>query len=319
MMSNTVSYGKRDHGGGLDAAVRHFGGTRSDWIDLSTGINPVAYPLLDIPHNNWTDLPDISAQAQLIDAARSFWQVPKDAAVLAAPGASALIAGMPALAQTGEVFIPQPTYNEHAAAFANAGWTIANKPVRTAQVLVHPNNPTGVYWTKDDLRAELNVIDESFCDIAPDRSLMSCVTRNDTVILKSFGKFWGLAGLRLGFAIGHTDLIVPLAEKLGPWPVSGPALCVGEKALTDKAWAARTRTRLDEDSARLDAMMTRAGASVIGGTSLFRLYKVDDAVQWQNRLASHKIWSRTFPYASEWLRLGLPHPDYWDRLQAALV
>ncbi|MEL7115427.1 MAG: aminotransferase class I/II-fold pyridoxal phosphate-dependent enzyme, partial [Pseudomonadota bacterium] len=142
--------------------------------------------------------------------------------------------------------------------------------------------------------------------------------QGDTVILKSFGKFWGLAGVRLGFAIALSDRIDFLRDALGPWPVAGPALEIGARALADASWADQTRSRLKADSARLDTLMTGSGADVVGGTSLFRLYDVEDAKSWQERLARHHIWSRIFPYSSTWLRLGIPAGDGWTRLEGAL-
>ena len=309
----------RDHGGGLDAAAARHGGPRAAWLDLSTGINPVPYPLPDFPPDCWTALPDRDAQAGLIAAARRFWRVPETLAVLPAPGASSLIARLPALADPGRVEIPGPTYNEHAAAFAAHGWTVLSgdeAPV-DARVLVHPNNPTGRWWGADDLDAPLCIVDESFADVAPDRSLVGA-GHDGVVILKSFGKFWGLAGLRLGFAIGAPEVIARLADLLGPWAVSGPALAVGRAALSDPAWARDTRARLTRDAASLDAMMGRAGARLTGGTPLFRLYDVGQADAFQARLAEHRILGRVFPYSESWIRLGLPGPEGWPRLEAAL-
>lgn len=351
--------GGRDHGGGLDAAVARWGGRRANWLDLSTGINPVPYPVAGIPGDGWTALPDRAAVAALEAAARAFWVVPAGAEVLAAPGASALIARMPlalagrATAEAGAppaVAIPGPTYNEHAAAFAAQGWEVRQVGQALAQVIVHPNNPDGRLWRAQDLAAPCAVIDESFCDIAPQRSLIACATRPGTVILKSFGKFWGLAGLRLGFAIGDPAIVGALREALGPWPVSGPALHIGAQALCDQGWAAATRARLEGDAARLDALMQARGARALGGTTLFRLYDTapgggaasgrfatpapfsasapspagtdappGPARDWQERLARGHVWSRVFPYSDRWLRLGLPHPDRWDRLEAALA
>lgn len=306
----------RDHGGGLDAAIATYGGLRADWLDLSTGINPVPYPMPAVPSAAWTDLPDRAATATLIDRARAYWNIPAEAAVLAVPGASSAIARLPRLCKAGRVAIPGPTYNEHGAAFRAAGWTLDDDG-DDGIVAVHPNNPDGLTWTMDQLTAPFRVIDESFCDVMPDASLISLSTRPGTIILKSFGKFWGLAGLRLGFAIGDPDLIAALAEMLGPWPVSGPALTIGAEALADPQWSDETRARLDADAARLDALLTTQGTVVKGGTSLFRLYQVDDAAAAQAHLAKHKIWSRTFPYAKDWLRLGLPHPDRWNQLEGA--
>lgn len=316
------SHKTRDHGGGLDAAIARWGGTRADWIDLSTGINPHPYPVTQFPGYAWTMLPDQSAQDDLLTAARSFWKVPQGAAILAAPGASALIARIPALAPAGCVDIPTPTYNEHAAAFVGQGWHLAQTPhacvKADARVLVHPNNPTGRLWSQDEACAPLTVIDESFCDVTPDASLIRETTQPGRIVLKSFGKFWGLAGVRLGFAIALPDTIQRLTDLCGPWATSGPALHIGAKALRDTTWASDTRTRLAADATRLDDLMLSHGATLAGGTSLFRLYEVDDATAWQSKLAKAHIWSRVFPYSKTYLRLGLPASDQWSQLEAAL-
>ena len=133
----------RDHGGGVDAAVARWGGDRDGWIDLSTGINPVPYPITGVPAGAWTALPDRAAQDRLIAAARRFWRIPEGLAVVAAPGASALIAAIPGLWPGGRVQISGPTYNEHAAAFRASGWTVTEDAAET-RVIVHPNNPDGI-------------------------------------------------------------------------------------------------------------------------------------------------------------------------------
>ncbi|WP_171102745.1 threonine-phosphate decarboxylase CobD [Ruegeria sp. HKCCD7255] len=308
----------RDHGGGLAAAMERYGGICGDWLDLSTGINPRAYPIGELSGTDWTALPDHDAFQAISGAARAFWNVPDQAAILPAPGASALIARIPALADPGRVRITTPTYNEHAAAFAAHGWDVQEEGPAEARVLVHPNNPDGRLWSASDADAALTVIDESFCDVTPDKTLTQLAERPGVIVLKSFGKFWGLAGLRLGFAIGQPSVIDRLNDLTGPWAVSGPALRIGERALRDLSWAEETRARLSQGADRLDAMLTAHGAQVVGGTSLFRLYRVDRAFAWQDRLAQAHIWSRIFPYSDTYLRLGLPPSDSWDRLEAAL-
>ncbi|SEL26547.1 L-threonine O-3-phosphate decarboxylase [Roseovarius azorensis] len=311
----------RDHGGGIDAVRARFGGLRDEWLDLSTGINPRPYPVGDLAAEVWTALPDRAATLALERAARAFWRVPEGAGVLAAPGASSLIARLPGLMPSGRVHVPGPTYNEHAASFVAHGWEVRDEDPGTdaqARVIVHPNNPTGRFYGADDLGAPLTVIDESFCDIAPERSLVAHAVRPGVIVLKSFGKFWGLAGLRLGFAIGPGESIGRLAEMLGPWPVSGPALDLGARALNDPDWARETRVRLNEDAARLDALLRRAGADIVGGTALFRLARVDSAGDWHERLAARRILVRVFPWADDLIRLGLPDGDGWARLEAAL-
>ncbi|PTE22070.1 threonine-phosphate decarboxylase [Cereibacter changlensis JA139] len=301
-----------DHGGGVDAAAQRFGGARPDWIDLSTGINPLPYPLPALSADAWTALPDAGAMQALETAARVFWDVPATAAVLAAPGASALIARLPFALQGERVEITAPTYNEHGRAYAAAGWGLGPGG---AKVLVHPNNPDGRTWREEEAGAEICVIDESFCDVMPEASLIRLAARPGMVVLKSFGKFWGLAGLRLGFAIGDPAILARLEQMLGPWPVSGPALEIGAQALGDTAWAEATRARLAADATRLDALM---GLPLVGGTTLFRLYDAGDAKALQEALARRRIWSRVFPYSDRWLRLGLPGPQDWPRLEAAL-
>jgi len=307
---------KRDHGGGLDAAITKYGGTRADWLDLSTGINPVPYPMPALPDDAWTALPDQAAFDRLYERARSFWNVPSDAAIIGATGASAIIAALPRTAKPKQVQISGPTYNEHGAAFQASGWQISDG-TQSTMVVVHPNNPDGRLWSETDLNAPFTIIDESFGDVAPDQSLIHLASRPGTVVLKSFGKFWGLAGLRLGFAIGDPTIIAKLTDLLGPWQVSGPALTIGAKALADPQWADETRNRITADAARLDTLLTRNGADLIGGTTLFRLYKVKDAKATQHQLAQHRVWSRVFPYAPDWLRLGLPATDRWAQLEAA--
>ncbi len=320
----------RDHGGGLDAAIARYGGSRADWLDLSTGINPVPYPVDTIAPESWAVLPDRGAMDRLLAAARTFWNVPLNASIVAAPGLSAVINRLPELSWAGRVHIPGPTYNEYAAAYRLAGQLYEDEPDAPVRVFVHPNNPDGQMWGRSVIwnqHRELTIVDESFCDTCPDQSHVGLTEEPGIVVLKSFGKFWGLAGLRLGFAIGTAHALsrpghgaddpIDLAELLGPWAVSGPALEIGARALTDDAWAETTRGRLAADAARLDALMAPR-ASLVGGTTLFRLYEVDDAAASQDRLAQNRVWSRIFPYSDTWLRLGLPAPDRWSQLEAAL-
>jgi cobalamin biosynthetic protein CobC len=306
---------KRDHGGGIDAARAIWGGARADWLDLSTGINPDPWPLPDLPAQVWTTLPDRDAEAAFLDAARRFWAIPPDAAVLAVPGTSAAIARIPALAAPGTVHIPAPTYNEHAAAFAAQGWTLGEKGA-TACVIVHPNNPDGRLWP-DAPDAPLTVIDESFADLCPDLSLIARAARPGTLVLKSFGKFWGLAGLRLGLVAGDPALVGRLAALLGPWAVSGPALAIGARALADTAWADAARHRLAQDAARMDRLFAGT-VDLVGGTDLFRLYSGANAPALHERLARARILTRVFPWDPHMIRVGLPPEHGWSRMQAAL-
>lgn len=308
-----------DHGGRLDAAIAIYGGTRTDWLDLSTGINPYPYPVPKLFRQDWNSLPDQEASIALCTAARTFWNIPEQADILAVPGCSAAIAQIPSLVPSGTAKIERCTYSEHAAAFRYHGWstTHAARSHPDAQVIVHPNNPTGEFY-KQPKPASLTIIDESFCDTTPSQSHIESAALSNHIILKSFGKFWGLAGLRLGFAVGDPNLIESLRQAIGPWPVSGMALRIGTKALQDISWAAETRTRLFADAERLDDLIDPDGTRGMGACPLFRTYKVEDAREMQNRLANFHIWSRVFSYNPNWIRLGMPPLSGWDKLEAAI-
>jgi cobalamin biosynthetic protein CobC len=310
----------RDHGGGLDAAIARFGGQRSDWLDLSTGINPTPYPVPNIPQSAWTDLPDQAAQEALILAARRFWDVPKELDIIAASGVSALISTLPTCAGTGGFHISKPTYNEHEASFLSAGFSFEEDG--HTQIYVHPNNPDGRKMTAQEILSKhksLSIIDESFCDCSPSDSLLGLAKEENIVVLKGLGKFWGLAGVRLGFAIAKPELANRIQDRIGPWAVSGAAQVIGAKALSDLNWANEMRLKLHNDAARLDKLLTHFGINLVGGTDLFRLYDCDNAQTVFDKLAENKILCRIFPYSDRWVRLGLPGcNEDWVQLENAL-
>jgi len=315
----------RDHGGNLEAARAAFGG--ADWIDLSTGINRRPWPVPALPTEAWTALPTRDALDTLIAAAATAYGVAPDT-VLPLAGAQAAIQLVPRLRAPGVARVLVPTYNEHAGALSDAGWRV--EPVATLDalegadlaVVVNPNNPDGQTHDPAALaalsgRVGLLVVDESFADPHPALSLARRV--NDRLlVLRSFGKFYGLAGVRLGFALGGPGVIGAMRAMAGPWSVSGPALAIGAAALRDTAWQAETTARLADDAARLDALAARAGWRLVGGTALFRTYDTPDAAEAQTHLARHAIWSRRFPYSAGWLRLGLPDGAEWARVETAL-
>lgn len=320
----------RDHGGNLDAAMHRFGGDRAQWIDLSTGINPVPYPMPSLSRHALADLPTTSDMTALREAAAACYGTRAHVTPLA--GAQAVIQAVPHLAAPGRARVLSPTYNEHAAALRAHGWTVEEVPQLDAlagadcAVVVNPNNPDGACHDPDRLAAlaahvGLLVVDESFTDPAPDLSLAPRLHAGpeNILVLRSFGKFYGLAGLRLGFALSSGDIARTLADMAGPWPVSGPAIEVALRALSDTAWRVETTARLTRDAARLDALGLRAGWSLVGGTPLFRTYATPDVVAAQEHLARHHIWSRIFPYSPHWLRLGLAGAEAeWARIETAL-
>lgn len=298
---------KRDHGGGLDAAINQYGSTRNGWLDLSTGINPNPYPIPGIPMHYWYVLPDEAPQVRLLEAARKFWNVPNGAEIVAASGVSAIIAQLPNLIEKSRVSILNPTYNEFSAAFTGQNWPLEEQaPV---QVRVHPNNPDGRLFSRSEIDKQhdrLTIIDESFCDICPENSLIDLADRPNHIILKGTGKFWGLAGLRLGFAITTPDLAHKIAQQLGPWHISGPAQFIGQKALSDHAWADATRITLASMTKRLRDVLAQNGLTTLGGTDLFQLAETTSAKALYDHLCKNHILTRIFPYSEKWIRLGLP-------------
>lgn len=319
----------RDHGGDLDAAVARFGGKAADWIDLSTGINTLAYPVPKLPPNVWGALPTKRDYERLIDAAQVAFKT--NVPVLPVAGAQAAIQLIPRLWSAGHATVFGPTYNEHAAALRASGWQVhdvrdwENAAISDLAVIVNPNNPDGHVHSPKTLLALAErfgrlVVDESFIDPTPSASVAPMAGRPGMLILRSFGKFYGLAGVRLGFVIGASEDIERLREMAGPWAVSGPALAIGIAALTDTQWALQARTRLFRDAQRLDGIACRAGWRLVGGTALFRLYETSDAIVAQRQLARDRIWSRIFPWSPKLVRLGIPgSEDHWQRLARAIT
>jgi cobalamin biosynthetic protein CobC len=319
----------REHGGNLDTAMQRFGGRIEDWIDLSTGINRQPYPVGVIEQSAWTALPSRSEIEALHEAARQTYAT--QAPLLAMAGAQAAIQCLPSLSRKGRARILAPTYNEYAGVLSSAGWDVAEVTNLEAladadlAIVVNPNNPDGRRHERADLLALLPcvgrlIIDESFADALTQLSLAPEAGRGGLLVLRSFGKFYGLAGLRLGFVLGAQGDIATLSAMAGPWPVSGAAIAVGRRALLDREWASATTARLGHDCVRLDAQATAQGWRLIGGTPLFRLYDVGDALAAQDKLARGRIWSRVFSGQPGWLRLGLPGDEAeWSRLASALA
>jgi cobalamin biosynthetic protein CobC len=324
------------HGGDLSEATARFGGAPEAWLDLSTGINPWAYPVPDkFSAESWQRLPGRAAQLRLIEAAREAYKVPSRVDVAVAAGTQALIQILPHVMTGGAVAIGGPTYSEHAVAFARAGRKVLPvgldvlAPGVTHAVVVNPNNPDGRIIRHEVIAEAARrlarfggalIVDEAFADVVPECSVVELCRELPIIVLRSFGKFFGLAGLRLGFAIARSDIAAEIAAALGPWPVSGPALVIGHSALSDSRWIDATRAKLNRQANRLDDILRSAGLDVIGGTSLFRLARHRDAQAIHARLADQQIWTRSFDHAGDLLRFGLPPDDAaLQRLTTALT
>lgn len=323
------------HGGDLERAREEFGHDLSDWLDLSTGINPAPYPLPPLEADLWRRLPTSTAELDLLQAAGTYYGVPAKAEICACPGTQAAIQLLPRMMPRTDVAIVSPTYNEHAACWRRAGHRvqeiqdISHVPVEaTIVILVHPNNPDGrTYEIREliDLAGELRsrngwlIVDEAFADVMPELTLMAALPKGGLLILKSFGKFFGLAGLRLGFLAGPSDFIRNVRQELGPWAVSGIALEIGRQALTDTEWIMQTRIKLNDSATRMTALLADSGLKIVGGTDLFCLAESPEAPSLFRHLCESAILVRHFPERLETLRFGLPGTETdWHRLEDSL-
>lgn len=317
-----------EHGGDLGAARRRFPGAPEPWIDLSTGINPHPYPAGAVSAACLARLPEPCALAALEAAAAQAYGAPDARGVVAAPGAQALIQISPRLLPGRRVGVLGPTYEEHALAWRRAGRDVAvcASPDELADfdigVVVNPNNPTGRVLPREGLLALARrmrlIVDESFVDFCPEASIAHEAAEIGAIVLRSFGKAYGLAGLRLGFAIAPPGIAAGLRDELGPWPIAGPAIEIGRQALSDRDWRDAARSRLAECAGRLDALLIAAGFEVVGGTSLFRLAAHPRAQAAAEALGRAGVHVRRFAANPDWLRFGMPADAEWPRVEAAL-
>jgi cobalamin biosynthetic protein CobC len=322
------------HGGDLGAARKLFPGAPEPFIDLSTGINPFPYPLPPLDPALFARLPEPPATERLAAIAAKAYGAPSPAHVVVAPGVQIMLPLVARLARPGRAAVLGPTYAEHARVAALAGHAVHEVAAvddlagADLAVVVNPNNPDGRLLRRDTLldladrlAPGLVVVDEAFMDVGPAGEGLACeIARPNLLVLRSFGKFFGLAGVRLGFALAPVELSVRLRAALGPWAVSGPALAIGTAALADTAWIAQTRTRLAAAAQRLDTLLVKAGLDLEGGTSLFRLVRAPAAGELFQQLGRAGVFVRRFAERPTWLRFGLPGDEpQWQRLAATLA
>lgn len=302
---------------------------------MSTGINPHSYPLFELPATALSRLPEPGRARDLAAVAAIAYGAPSAANVVPAPGTQILLPRIASLVPPGRAFVLGPTYQEHARAAAIAGHEVVE--VRSFErlaeadltVVVNPNNPDGRVVSRAELldlaarlraKGGLLVVDEAFMDVGPRvESLVGDVDLGGIVVLRSFGKFFGLAGIRLGFAIAQPAIAERLEEELGPWAVAVPALEYGIKALSDTDWQREMRSTLTKAAHRVDQTFARAGVIVTGGTSLFRHVDIEDAASLFQALGREGILVRSFADRPTQLRCGLPGTEVeWRRLDVAL-
>ncbi len=315
----------RVHGGRLHSAQAAFPHAPAPWIDLSTGINPQGWDAAQAGPIGWGPLPEDEALRGLEAAAAAFFRV-DPRFVLAVPGTEIGLRLLRLLALPAPHRHSVPSYSTHDAALGDSSAIALDQVAETpggTLLLANPNNPDGRWLSIDELRAlatdRMLVIDEAFADSDPALSVLPRFDPAAMVVLRSFGKFFGLAGLRLGFVIAGADRLAVLRDMLGSWPVSAAAITIGTAAYRDGGWIAATRARLTDDAAALDAVLVRHGLSPAGRSPLFRLVRTDDAAPLFDRLARAGILTRPFDHAPGWLRIGLPaDAAALARLDAAL-
>ena len=327
------------HGGRILQAAQRYGIPESDWLDLSTGINPDSYPFTPIPEQYWHDLPQ--DDDGLHELAQQYYQC---VSLLAVAGSQAAIQALPRLRLDKQgaacVAVLSPSYFEHAKA-----WQAVEHDVMLVNannidsvidsvdvcVLVNPNNPTGERFSVEQCldwqqrlaaRGGWLVVDEAFMDVTPEQSLARYSDREGFIVLRSMGKFFGLAGIRLGFVLASASILTPLANYLGPWAVNSPARFIARQALADQAWQAQTRVRLLKASLRLQKLLRDNDLKPAAGTALFQWLEHPYAEDIHDALAALGILTRYFPpehTGQASLRFGLPAgDDQWQRLAMAL-
>ncbi len=318
-----------EHGGRVRAAARRYGIPASAWLDLSTGINPDAWRVPPLPQDLWQSLPE--TDDDLEDAARSFYGTNF---LLPVAGSQAAIQSLPALRKTGSVMLAGLCYAEHELAWTRYGHSVIHvsdeellQGDADVVVVVNPNNPTGKLYGVDELldlhgrlvrKGGLLIVDEAFMDSTPEHSLARFCPMEGLVVLRSLGKFFGLAGARVGFVLASDNNLERVSERLGPWPIATPSRHVATLALCDTAWHGTARRFLREASQRLDDLLSRHGLSPSGGSRFFQWVRCENAGDLHGHFATQGILTRLYGEPAS-LRFGLPSlEENWSRLDAAL-
>lgn len=320
------------HGGRLREAAERFSIPLEEWLDLSTGINPVGWPVPELSPQSWQRLPE--SDDGLEQAACRYY---KAEYILPVAGSQAAIQMLPQLRPLSRIGILAPGYAEHAAAWRRHGHEVIaltpdtierQLPALDVLLLINPNNPTGVRFCSEQLlrwyqtlskRGGWLVVDEAFIDAIPEHSLAAQTGNTGLIVLRSLGKFFGLAGARVGFVLAWPGLLTLLSERLGPWAVSGPAREVARRVLSDEDWQHQTRFRLQSESKRLGALLQQHHLPPAGSSPLFQYCPTGDAKLLHRLLAQQGILTRLFvePQA---LRFGLPGSEAeWRQLSDALA
>ncbi len=323
------------HGGRIDAAVAKYGIAKKNWLDLSTGLNPNGWLLPSIPDHIWQGLPEDNDGLQL-----AAFQYYGGDMCLPIAGSQAAIQMLPYLRSISNVGVLSPTYAEHEYNWRKAGHNVIElsfddinikKLKLDVLIIVNPNNPTGKCINKEQLLlwqqqlAEKEgwlIVDEAFIDVIPEKSILNNKFKSNLIVLRSMGKFFGLAGMRCGFIFAEPKILQALADKLGPWSLSGPTRYVAKRALQDISWILESKNNLLIASKRLYDLLNKYNLEVSGGTALFQWVEHLNAKSIYTFFAEQGILLRYFEenisIASS-LRFGLPaKEEQWQRLEDVL-
>lgn len=322
-----------EHGGNLAQAAARYGIPLENWLDLSTGINPAGYPVTTIPAQVWQRLP--MDGDELTQVARGYYGCTH---LLATAGSQAALQALPKLRAPCVVAMLKPMYQEHAFAWRSHGHEVREfshlqdiaslSEVGEVDVvlLCNPNNPTAATFVRTDLldlhrtlqqRGGWLVVDEAFMDCTPELSIAHYSDLPGLIVLRSLGKFFGLAGARVGFVLGQQAMLERMQQMLGPWPVSGPSRYIAALALADRIWQQKTRENLIASSLKLASLLQQYGLAANNGTALFQLVYTPHFEALHQHMAAHGIWLRMFREIGA-LRFGLPPQDGWEKLELAL-
>ncbi len=325
-----------EHGGNLAAAAKQYDIPLENWLDLSTGINPEGYPIAQIPAAIWQKLP--LEDDGLIEAACAYYGCQF---ALPTAGSQAALQILPQLRADSKVAMPKFMYQEHANAWQANGHEVIKfdffpdeNTIQQADVLLlcNPNNPTAIKFSVPELlswhaslasRGGWLVVDEAFMDITPEHSIAKYAHLEGLFVLRSLGKFFGLAGARVGFILAEEHMLKQMQEAIGPWSITGPSRLIAKQALLDKAWQEKMRVQLAENSQKLATLLTKYHLTPMSGTALFQFLPTKNAQALQQHLAQQGIWVRLFSdtpglSARAALRFGLPPEDGWGKLESAL-
>ncbi len=323
------------HGGRLNVAASEYGIPRQDWLDLSTGLNPQAWPVQTCDATSWQRLPE--EEDGLQQAACEYYG--SDYALPVA-GSQAAIQLLPTLRAASRVAVIVPGYAEHEYNWQQNGHSViplaihqleSHLPELDVVVIINPNNPDGhlvpvetlLSWHQQlSLRGGWLIVDEAFMDTTPEKSIVPYTTRPGLIVLRSMGKFFGLAGIRCGFVLSDRSFLQHMASRLGPWTLTGMTRAIARDALQDSSWQKINRQQLERASIRLKTLLERSGFTVQGGTALFQYLQHPRAKEIHDLFAQHAILLRYYPDMKNSLpalRFGLPASENdWQRLQQVL-